>query len=51
MKVKMTKSAYEAPRTDIVLMETNACVFMASPAPAAGITGSGFHFESDNGSW
>jgi len=51
MKVNMTKSAYEAPRTDIVLMETNTNVFMASPAPAAGITGSGFHFESDNGSW
>ena len=51
MKVNLTKSAYEAPRTDIVLMDTNANVFMASPDPTAGITGSGFQFGEDNGSW
>ena len=49
--MKSFEKKYEAPRTEIVLMDTSASVFMASPAPAAGITGSGFHFESDNGSW
>ena len=49
--MKRIERQYEAPRTEIVLMDASASVFMASPAPAAGITGSGFHFESDNGSW
>lgn len=51
MKIKMTKSAYEAPRTEVVLMDKNASVFMASTTPSRNYDGSGFEFGTGNGSW
>lgn len=52
MNLKKSNGAYETPRTEIVQMNVCSSVLTGSPVtPDAGITGSGFHFDTDTGSW
>ena len=52
MNINIIRGAYEAPKTEIVQMNAVWSVLTGSPVtPDAGITGSGFHFDTDTGSW
>ena len=53
MKNNLEKRVYEAPQSEIVLMDTRFSVLMASvtPAPDSGIMGNGLQFNEQNGQW
>lgn len=54
---KVTSMQYEAPTTEVFVMNLEVSILTASPAPAptpgpaAGVTGSGFHFNEATGNW
>ena len=50
MKTTEKKCAYEAPKTDIVIVEQTG-VLMASTPSMEGLTGDGFHFGESDGRW
>lgn len=54
MKINALKRAYEAPKAEVVLLETEMNVLMGSPVvvvPDADINGNGFQFTEDQGQW
>ena len=52
MNINIIRGAYEAPKAEIVQMNAVWSVLTGSPVtPDAGVTGSGFQFGTDNGSW
>lgn len=50
---KVNSKQYEAPTTEVFVMNLEVCVLTASsaPDPAAGVTGSGFQFNNAEGNW
>ena len=49
---KTKKCAYEAPRTDIVIVEQTSVLMASAPTPSMeGMTGDGFQFGTSNGQW
>ena len=53
MKFNALRRAYEAPKAEVVLLETETNVLMGSPivVPDASINGNGLQFTEDNGQW
>ena len=53
MKFNVLKRAYEAPKAEVVLLETEMTVLMGSPVvvPDASINGNGLQFTEDEGQW
>lgn len=50
--MKQVKKAYEAPTTEVIALEMGFSVLTGSSVtPDASFSGSGFHFDTDNGSW
>lgn len=54
MKVNEMRRAYEAPKAEVVMIDTQMNVLMASPivvVPDADINGNGITFTEDQGQW
>ena len=52
MKTTEKKCAYEAPKTDVVIVEQTGVLMASAPAPSMeGLTGDGFHFGESDGRW
>ena len=52
MNINISRGAYEAPRTEVILLNTECAVLTGSPVtPDAGIMGTGLTFGTQDGAW